>query len=87
MKLQLAYVQHRPVGVSMTFRWEGENYEMMRMIVRVGREIKHVIFFRTGLGITVIENTPPRDYLCGSSEREVGILAFFSWLGELNWSG
>lgn len=52
---------------------------MMRMvIVRVGREIKHVIFFRTGLGITVIESTLPRDYLCSSSARErLEFLPFF----------
>lgn len=48
------------------------------IIVRVAKEIKNVIFFRKGLSIVVIENTPLRRYLCGSSERErLEFLPFF----------
>lgn len=48
------------------------------IIVRVAKEIKNVIFFRKGLSIVVIENTPLRGYLCGSSERErLEFLPFF----------
>lgn len=61
---------------------------MMKIIIRVCREIKHVIFFRMGLDVTVIENTLPRDYLFDSIERErLEFLPFFSWLWELNWNG
>lgn len=52
-------------------------------IVRVAKEIKNVIFFRKGLSIAVIENTPLRDYLCGCSERErLEFLPFFPGSGN-----
>lgn len=56
---------------------------MMKIIIRVCREIKHVIFFRMGLDVTVIENTPPRDYLFDSIERErLEFLPFFPGSGN-----
>lgn len=61
------------------FRWQRGNYEMMRtIIIRVGREIKHIIYFRIDLDIIVIENTPHRNYLCDGSKRESFVfLPFF----------
>lgn len=52
---------------------------MMRtIIIRVGREIKHIIYFRIDLDIIVIENTTHRNYLCDGSERESFVfLPFF----------
>lgn len=57
---------------------------MMRMIIiRGGREIKHIISFRIDLDIIVIENTPYRNYLCDSSERERFVfLPFFPGSGD-----
>jgi len=56
---------------------------MMRMIiVRAGRERTHVIFFRKGLGITVIENTPQEIiYVAAVKERGWNSCLFFLALG------
>lgn len=83
LKLQLAYLQYRTINISITFGSEEGNYEMMKIIIRICREIKHVISFRMGLDVTVIENTPPRDYLCDSIERErLEFLHFFPGSGN-----
>lgn len=64
------------------FRWQRGNYEMMRtIIIRVGREIKHIIYFRIDLDIIVIENTPHRNYVTAAKEKVLYSCLFFLALG------
>lgn len=49
------------------------------IIVRAAQETKNVIFFRKGLSIVVIENSPLRDYVAAVKERGWNS-CLFSWL-------